>query len=76
MEYGHRRGLQVSKCFKKKTIGLKIQQWYAKRIFLLSSENETIYETFIKVMKLVQPMTILMYPQILIRVLARTFFNR
>lgn len=57
----------------KKPIGLKFQQWYAKQIFLLSSEDEKVYNTFIKVMNLVKPMTILMKPGILIKVLAMSF---
>ncbi|MCQ6281315.1 NAD(P)/FAD-dependent oxidoreductase [Bacillus sp. EB600] len=60
----------------KKPIGLTFQQWFAKNIFLLSSENEMIYNTFIKVMNLVQPMTILMHPKILRSVLARSFFTK
>ncbi|WP_053362363.1 FAD-dependent monooxygenase [Bacillus sp. FJAT-27251] len=56
----------------KKPFGLPFLQWYAKNIFLLSSENPKIYDGFIKVMNLKRPMTILMHPKILIRVLKRT----
>ncbi|MEH7745986.1 FAD-dependent oxidoreductase [Neobacillus drentensis] len=56
----------------KKPAGLSIQQWYAKKIFLLSSENQEIYNSFIKVMNLVRPMTILMSPRIIKQVLKKT----
>lgn len=59
----------------KKPIGLFIQQWYAKNIFLLSSQNQEIYHSFIKVMNLVRPMTILMHPKIIKTVLKRIFFK-
>ncbi|WP_026567568.1 NAD(P)/FAD-dependent oxidoreductase [Bacillus sp. UNC41MFS5] len=55
-----------------KPVGLSIQQWYAKKIFLLSSENQDIYNSFVKVMNLVRPMTILMHPRIIKRVLKKT----
>ncbi|WHY64929.1 FAD-dependent oxidoreductase [Neobacillus sp. SuZ13] len=57
----------------KKPTGLFIQQWYAKKIFLLSSENQEIYNSFIKVMNLIRPMTILMSPRIIKQVLKKTF---
>lgn len=57
----------------KKPIGLSLQQWYAKNIFLLSSQNQDIYNSFIKVMNLVRPISILMHPRIIISVLKRTF---
>ncbi|WP_144548285.1 NAD(P)/FAD-dependent oxidoreductase [Bacillus sp. X1(2014)] len=56
----------------KKPAGLSIQQWYAKKIFLLSSENQEIYNSFIKVMNLIRPMTILMSPRIIKQVLKKT----
>lgn len=56
-----------------KPVGLSIQQWYAKKIFLLSSENQDIYNSFVKVMNLIRPMTILMHPRIIKRVLKKTF---
>lgn len=49
----------------KKPLGLPFLQWYAKKVFLLSSENPKIYDSFIKVMNLTAPMTILMQPKIL-----------
>ncbi|WP_394232180.1 FAD-dependent monooxygenase [Niallia oryzisoli] len=55
----------------KKPIGLSIQQWYAKKIFLLSSQNQDIYDSFVKVMNLIQPITILMKPKILTKVLGQ-----
>ncbi|MCM3115504.1 FAD-dependent monooxygenase [Neobacillus sp. MER 74] len=57
----------------KKPAGLSIQQWYAKKIFLLSSENQEIYNSFIKVMNLIRPMTILMSPRIIKQVLKKSF---
>ena len=57
----------------KKPAGLSIQQWYAKKIFLLSSENQEIYNSFIKVMNLICPITILMSPRIIKQVLKKTF---
>jgi 2-polyprenyl-6-methoxyphenol hydroxylase-like FAD-dependent oxidoreductase len=59
----------------KKPFGLSIQQWYAKSLFLLSAENQLIYDSFVKVMNLVSPMTILMQPKIIKSVLKRTFFK-
>ncbi|ULT59625.1 FAD-dependent monooxygenase [Neobacillus drentensis] len=55
--------------------GLSIQQWYAKKIFHLSSENKTIYNSFIKVMHLLRPTATLMHPRILKSVLKGTFTN-
>ncbi|WP_332694321.1 NAD(P)/FAD-dependent oxidoreductase [Halalkalibacter lacteus] len=60
----------------KKPISLKFQQWYTKNIFLLSSQNKTIYNSFINVMHLLKPTTILMHPRIIKRVLARFFLNK
>ncbi|MCM2532401.1 glutamate synthase subunit beta [Neobacillus pocheonensis] len=57
----------------RKPYGLFIQQWYAKNIFLLSSQNQDIYNSFIQVMNLVRPITILMLPRILKSVLKRAF---
>ncbi|WP_243357336.1 hypothetical protein [Bacillus litorisediminis] len=59
----------------KKPAGLSIQQWYAKNIFLLSSENKDIYNSFIKVMHLLRPTSSLMHPTIIKSVLKRTFTN-
>jgi flavin-dependent dehydrogenase len=57
----------------KKPFGLAIQQWYAKNMFLLSSQNQFVYNSFVKVMNLVSPITILMHPKIIKSVLKRTF---
>jgi 2-polyprenyl-6-methoxyphenol hydroxylase-like FAD-dependent oxidoreductase len=57
----------------KKPFGLSIQQWYAKNIFLLSSQNQEVYDSFIKVMNLVRPITSLMKPSILKVVLLHAF---
>ncbi|KKB40348.1 NAD(P)/FAD-dependent oxidoreductase [Bacillus thermotolerans] len=54
---------------------LKTQQWYAKQVYLLSSKNEHIYDTFVKVMNLVQPINSLMQPRILMSVLKRALFK-
>ncbi|HWO75888.1 MAG TPA: FAD-dependent monooxygenase [Bacillus sp. (in: firmicutes)] len=59
----------------KKPADLSIQQWYAKNIFLLSSENKDIYNSFIKVMHLLRPTSSLMHPTIIKSVLKRTFTN-
>jgi 2-polyprenyl-6-methoxyphenol hydroxylase-like FAD-dependent oxidoreductase len=55
----------------KKPFGLPFLQWYAKNIFLQSSRNPRIYDSFVKVMNLTQPMTILMHPKIVLTVLKR-----
>lgn len=60
----------------KKPIGLAVQQWYAKNIFLLSAQNEKIYNSFINVMNLVRPTTHLLHPSIITRVLARVFTKK
>lgn len=57
----------------KKPAGLSIQQWYAKNIFLLSSQNQDIYNSFINVMNLVRPISILMHPRIIKLVLTKTY---
>ncbi|WP_028782310.1 NAD(P)/FAD-dependent oxidoreductase [Thalassobacillus devorans] len=57
----------------KKPAGLLIQQWYAKNIFLLSSENKYVYQSFIRVMHLLGPTSALMRPGIVKSVLKRTF---
>ncbi|WP_338453106.1 hypothetical protein R4Z09_15275 [Niallia oryzisoli] len=54
-----------------KPFGLSIQQWYAKKIFLLSSQNQDIYDSFIKVMNLIKPITFLMRPRILRKAFGR-----
>ncbi|MBY0154322.1 FAD-dependent monooxygenase [Cytobacillus firmus] len=59
----------------KKPAGLSIQQWYAKNIFLLSSEDKDIYNSFIKVMHLLRPTSTLMHPRIIKSVLKRRFTN-
>lgn len=59
----------------KKPTGLSIQQWYAKNIFLLSSENKDIYNSFIQVMHLLRPTSTLMHPRIIKSVLKRAFTN-
>lgn len=57
----------------KKPAGLSIQQWYAKNIFLLSSQNQDIYNSFINVMHLLRPTSTLMHPKIIKSVLKRPF---
>ncbi|CRK83050.1 FAD-dependent oxidoreductase [Neobacillus massiliamazoniensis] len=57
----------------KKPDALSFQQWYAKNIFLLSSENQEVFHSFIKVMNLIKPTTILMRPKIIKSVLKRAF---
>ncbi|MEH7302920.1 FAD-dependent oxidoreductase [Neobacillus drentensis] len=57
----------------KKPLGLFIQQWYAKKIFLISSQNQYVYNSLYKVMNLIHPMTTLMHPRILKTVLKQTF---
>lgn len=57
----------------KKPFGLSLQQWYAKNIFHLSSQNQEIYNSFVKVMNLVRPITSLMKPGIIKSVLIFTF---
>ncbi|MED1469217.1 FAD-dependent oxidoreductase [Bacillus salipaludis] len=59
----------------KKPAGLSIQQWYAKNIFLLSSQNQDIYNSFIKVMHLLSPTSTLMHPRIIKSVLKRTIYK-
>ncbi|GHH98985.1 NAD(P)/FAD-dependent oxidoreductase [Neobacillus kokaensis] len=53
----------------KKPLGLPFLQWYAKKIFLLSTKDKEIYNTFIKVMNLLKPMTILMHPKLIGKVM-------
>lgn len=57
----------------KKPPELKIQQWYAKQVYLLSIERRDVYDSFIKVMNLVEPITFLMKPKIISSVLKRIF---
>ncbi|MFG6116107.1 FAD-dependent oxidoreductase [Halobacillus sp. MO56] len=59
----------------KKPVGLAIQQWYAKNIFLLSSENKDVYQSFIRVMHLLGPTSTLMRPGVVKSMLKRTFSN-
>ncbi|OIK11351.1 hypothetical protein BIV60_18275 [Bacillus sp. MUM 116] len=56
----------------KKPFGLKFQQWYVKKIFLLSAKNRKIYDDLIKVMNLLSPPTILFKPYIFKEVFKRT----
>lgn len=60
----------------KKPLGLPILQWYAKNVFLLSAKDEKIYDSFIKVMNLKRPMTILMKPSIVFAVLKRSLTKK
>ena len=46
----------------KKPFGLILQQWYVKKIFLLSASNKEIYQDFVKVMNLVRSAAILFKP--------------
>jgi flavin-dependent dehydrogenase len=57
----------------KKPFGLFIQQWYAKKIFLLSTKNQEVYDAFVKVMNLVRPITSLMTPSIIKSVFIHAF---
>lgn len=52
----------------KAPFGLSFQKWFSKQIFLLSAKDEKIYDSFIKVMNLVEPATTLLKPGILGRV--------
>jgi len=60
----------------KKPIMLPIMQWYARNVFLLSEKNQYIFNSFVKVMNLIQPSTILMNPKILIKVIKQSFINK
>lgn len=55
----------------KKPFGLTFQQWYVKKIFLLSAKNQAIYKDLVRVMNLVGPATILFKPSTL-----KEVFNR
>ncbi|MCC3357186.1 NAD(P)/FAD-dependent oxidoreductase [Bacillus sp. REN16] len=55
----------------KKPLGFPILQWYARNVFLLSAKDKNIYDSFIKVMNLKRPMTILMQPLIVFAVLKK-----
>ncbi|MEH7122493.1 FAD-dependent monooxygenase [Bacillus sp. JJ1773] len=57
----------------KKPAALSLQQWYAKNIFLLSSENKDVYSSFVNVMHLLKPTSTLMHPRIIKSVMKRTF---
>ncbi|UOQ48732.1 glutamate synthase subunit beta [Gracilibacillus caseinilyticus] len=50
---------------------LRFQQWYVKNIYLLSSQDKKVYNAFIQVMNLIQPVTILFHPAIIFKVLKR-----
>jgi 2-polyprenyl-6-methoxyphenol hydroxylase-like FAD-dependent oxidoreductase len=58
---------------RKRPFGLFIQQWYAKKIFLLSAHNKEVYDRFVKVMNLVRPISSLMTPSIIKSVLIHAF---
>jgi hypothetical protein len=60
----------------KPPFGLFIQQWYAKKIFLLSSQNKEVYDAFVKVMNLVRPISSLMTPRIIKNVLLHTLWKK
>lgn len=60
----------------KRPFGLSIQQWYAKNIFHLSSQNQEVYDSFVKVMNLVRPITSLMTPSIIRSVLSHAFSRK
>jgi hypothetical protein len=60
----------------KTPFGLFIQQWYAKKIFLLSSQNKEVYDAFVKVMNLVRPISSLMTPRIIKNVLLHTLWKK
>lgn len=53
----------------KRPFGLRFQQWYVKKIFLLSSKNPKIYCDFVRVMNLTSPATILFKPSTIKEVL-------
>lgn len=55
----------------KKPFGLKFQQWYVKKIFLVSTKKRSIYKDFIKVMNLENPPAILFKPSTVKEVLRR-----
>ncbi|WP_462413233.1 FAD-dependent oxidoreductase [Neobacillus sp. Marseille-QA0830] len=59
----------------KRPMGLSFLQWYSRNIFLLSAEDKRTYNSFIKVMNLVRPMTILMTPRILWRVCKKSILK-
>ncbi|WHZ00791.1 FAD-dependent monooxygenase [Neobacillus sp. YX16] len=60
----------------KRPFGLFIQQWYARKIFLLSSQNKEVYDAFVKVMNLVRPISSLMTPRIIKSVLFHALLKR
>ncbi|MEH7493656.1 FAD-dependent oxidoreductase [Neobacillus niacini] len=60
----------------KRPFGLFIQQLYAKKIFLLSSQNKEVYDAFVKVMNLVRPISSLMTPSIIKAILIHTFSKK
>ncbi|WP_244933683.1 hypothetical protein [Neobacillus mesonae] len=62
---------RYSETIGKKPLGLPFLQWYAKHIFLLSAEKQEIYNSFVKVMNPVSPMTTLMHPKIIKNVLKK-----
>ena len=57
----------------RRPFGLPIMQWYSKNIFLLSARDQETYHSFVKVMNLLSPITALMKPRILFRILTRMF---
>ncbi|WP_432354492.1 FAD-dependent oxidoreductase [Sporosarcina sp. A2] len=56
--------------------GLTIQQWYSKKIFLLSASSQNVYASFIDVMNLVQPPTSLLRFGIMKEVLLHGVFKK
>jgi len=60
----------------KRPFGLALQQWYSKKVFHLSSNDLFVYDTFIKVMNLVSPITILFHPRIVKSILKDTIIHR
>ncbi|PAE44223.1 NAD(P)/FAD-dependent oxidoreductase [Bacillus sp. 7884-1] len=60
----------------KRPVGLLFQQWYARKIFLLSSQNKEVYDAFVKVMNLVRPISSLMTPSIIKSVLIHAFSKK
>ncbi|SEC18055.1 glutamate synthase subunit beta [Paenibacillus sp. GP183] len=59
-----------------KPLGLSIKQWFVKKIYLLSSHDQRVYSSFIKVMNLVQPATILFHPSVILKVIKQAIFKK
>lgn len=60
----------------KKPKGLGHQQWFSKRIFLMSANNEKVYSSFIDVMNLKKSPTTLLHPYIIKEILVHTFSKK